>query len=505
MLESANVLCDCWRMEIDAFGFEHTYRALPEQFYARREPTAVDGPRLFALNKELATRLRLPLPTLVAHGAQIFSGNQLPPDAQPIALAYAGHQFGGFVPQLGDGRALLIGELVDCEGRRRDLQLKGAGPTPFSRRGDGRAALGPVMREYLVSEAMHALGIPTTRALAAVTTGESVVREEVLPGAVLTRVAASHLRVGTFEYFAAQSDWPSVEQLARYAIDRHYPELNGSDRPFLGLLKGVAERQAALVADWMKVGFIHGVMNTDNSSISGETIDYGPCAFMDAYDPKAVFSAIDRSGRYAFSNQPDIAQWNLARLAETLLPLIDSDLEKAVEAAREVIQNMLPDFEGKWLANMRAKIGLQTEHATDRALVEELLEIMHRCGADFTQTFRRLCDATQAAEMPSATGERFGLSSEYDAWALRWRQRLAMEKTTVAEQSDLMRRSNPARIPRNHRIEEAIQAAVLADDFGPFQRLGAALCEPYRESEEYREFEIPPTEAQRVRRTFCGT
>lgn len=505
MLESAKVLCDCWRMEIDAFGFEHTYQALPEQFYARLEPTAVAGPRLFALNKELAMQLRLPLPALVAHGAQIFSGNRLPPDAQPIALAYAGHQFGGFVPQLGDGRALLIGELVDCDGARRDLQLKGAGPTPFSRRGDGRAALGPVMREYLVSEAMHALGIPTTRALAAVTTGESVVREEVLPGAVFTRIAASHLRVGTFEYFAAQSDWPSVEQLARYAIDRHYPELSGSSRPFLGLLKGVAQRQAALVADWMRVGFIHGVMNTDNSSISGETIDYGPCAFMDTYDPKAVFSAIDRSGRYAFSNQPYIAQWNLARLAETLLPLIDSDVEKAVEAAREVIQDMLPYFEGKWLANMRAKIGLQTEHATDRALVEELLEIMHRCGADFTQTFRRLCDATQPGETPSAIGERFGLSSEYDAWVLRWRERLAAEPTGIAKQSDLMRKSNPARIPRNHRIEEAIQAAVETNDFSPFQRLGAALCEPYQESEEYREFEIPPTEAQRVRRTFCGT
>lgn len=505
MLESANALCDCWRMEIDAFGFEHTYRSLPEQFYARLEPMPVAAPRLFALNQELALQLRLPLPALVAHGAQIFSGNQLPPDAQPIALAYAGHQFGGFVPQLGDGRALLIGELVDCDGRRRDLQLKGAGPTPFSRRGDGRAALGPVMREYLVSEAMHALGIPTTRALAAVTTGESVVREEVLPGAVFTRIAASHLRVGTFEYFAAQSDWPSVEQLARYAIDRHYPELKAVDRPFLGFLEGVAERQAVLVAEWMRVGFIHGVMNTDNSSISGETIDYGPCAFMDAYDPKAVFSAIDRSGRYAFSNQPYIAQWNLARLAEALLPLIDPDLEKAVEAARDVIQKMLTRFERHWLMNMRAKIGLQAEHAEDRALVEELLEIMHRGGADFTQTFRRLCDANQPRDAAPAVRDCFGLPAEYDAWALRWKQRLAVETTTVAEQSDLMRKSNPSRIPRNHRIEEAIQAAVLADDFGPFQRLGAALSEPYREREEYREFENSPTEAQRVRKTFCGT
>lgn len=492
-------------MEIDAFGFEHTYRSLPEQFYARVEPTPVVGPRLFALNQELAQQLRLPLPALVAHGSQIFSGNQLPPDAQSIALSYAGHQFGGFVPQLGDGRALLMGELVDCDGRRRDLQLKGAGPTPFSRRGDGRAALGPVMREYLVSEAMHALGIPTTRALAAVTTGESVVREELLPGAVFTRIASSHIRVGTFEYFAAQSDWPSVEQLARYAIDRHYPELKGVDRPFLSFLEGVAERQAALVAEWMRVGFIHGVMNTDNSSISGETIDYGPCAFMDAYDPKAVFSAIDRSGRYAFSNQPYIAQWNLARLAEALLPLIDQDLEKAVEAARGVIENMLARFEWHWLRNMRAKIGLQMEHAGDRALVEELLEIMHRGGADFTQTFRRLCEANQSLEATHALHECLDLSSEYDGWALRWKQRLALETATVGEQSELMRKSNPARIPRNHRIEEAIQAAVLADDFGPFQRLGAALREPYRDCEKYREFENPPTEAQRVRRTFCGT
>ena len=492
-------------MEMDAFGFEHTYRALPEQFHARVQPTPVAQPRLFALNEELARQLRLPVPALAANGAQIFSGNRLPADAQPIALAYAGHQFGGFVPQLGDGRALLMGELLDCDGRRRDVQLKGAGPTPFSRRGDGRAALGPVMREYLVSEAMHALGIPTTRALAAVSTGESVIREEVLPGAVFTRVASSHIRVGTFEYFAAQSDWPSVEQLARYAIDRHYPEVKFLDRPFLAFLEGVAERQAALVADWMRVGFIHGVMNTDNSSISGETIDYGPCAFMDAYDPKAVFSAIDRSGRYAFSNQPYIAQWNLARLAEALLPLIDADLEKAVEAAREVIQNMLSRFERHWLANMRAKIGLSTERPEDRALVGDLLDIMHRCGADFTKTFRSLCDANQRFEVPHCAHNIPGLPAQYEAWVVRWKQRLAAETTTELERSNLMRKFNPARIPRNHRIEEAIQAAVSSADFGPFERLGAALREPYSESEAYSEYENAPTEEQRVRRTFCGT
>ena len=508
MLESPSTLCDWSLMEIDAFGFEHTYAALPAHFFEQLHPTPVAKPRLFALNHALAEELQLPVAALAEHGAQIFSGNHLPPDANPMALAYAGHQFGGFVPQLGDGRALLIGELLDREGRRRDLQLKGAGPTPFSRRGDGRAALGPVMREYLVSEAMHALGIPTTRALAAVTTGEPVIREETLPGAVFTRVAASHIRVGTFEYFAAQSDWPSVEQLARYALARHYPERADAERPGLALLEGVAERQAALIAQWMRVGFIHGVMNTDNSSISGETIDFGPCAFMDAYDPNAVFSAIDRSGRYAFSNQPRIAQWNLARLAETLLPLIDPDPDKAVEPAREVIQNMLTRFETHWLANMRAKLGLQSEQAADRTLVGDLLEIMHSGGADFTVTFRRLCEAAEPAEADADSAtvrDGFRDPAAYDAWAGRWKARLAEEKTTAAQQAALMRRSNPARIPRNHRIEEAIQAAVTADDFGPFERLGLALREPYADLEAFRAFEAPPTEAQRVRRTFCGT
>ena len=505
MLESTSTLCDCSLMEIDAFGFEHTYAALPPQFFEQLQPPPVARPRLFALNHALAEQLRLPLGSLVEHGAQIFSGNRLPPDAHPVALAYAGHQFGGFVPQLGDGRALLIGELLDRDGRRRDIQLKGAGPTPFSRRGDGRAALGPVMREYLVSEAMHALGIPTTRALAAVTTGEPVMREETLPGAVFTRVAASHIRVGTFEYFAALSDWPSVDRLARYALSRHYPERADTERPGLALLQGVAERQAALVAHWMRVGFIHGVMNTDNSSISGETIDYGPCAFIDAYDPNAVFSAIDRSGRYAFSNQPYIAQWNLARLAETLLPLINPDPEKAAEPAREVIQNMLVQFETQWLTNMRAKIGLRSERTADRTLVKDLLEIMHRGGADFTRTFRGLCHAT-ATDADSATvRNEFSDPTGYDAWAIQWRARLAEEETTVAEQAELMRRSNPARIPRNHRIEEAILAAVTRDDFGPFEQLSAALCEPYSDQEMFREFEAAPTEAQRVRRTFCGT
>ena len=505
MLESPNALCDWSLMEIDAFGFEHTYAALPAHFYEPLHPTPVAKPRLFALNRTLAEELQLPVAALAEHGAQIFSGNRLPPDANPMALAYAGHQFGGFVPQLGDGRALLIGELLDREGRRRDLQLKGAGPTPFSRRGDGRAALGPVMREYLVSEAMHALGIPTTRALAAVTTGEPVFREETLPGAVFARVAASHIRVGTFEYFAAQSDWPSVERLARYALARHYPERADAEQPGLALLQGVAERQATLIAQWMRVGFIHGVMNTDNSSISGETIDYGPCAFMDAYDPNAVFSAIDRSGRYAFSNQPRIAQWNLARLAETLLPLIDPDPEKAVEPAREVIQTMLAGFETHWLANMRAKLGLQSEQAADRTLARDLLEIMHRGGADFTVTFRRLCDTAEADPDSATVRDGFSDPAAYDAWADRWKVRLVEEKTTTAEQAALMRRSNPARIPRNHRIEEAIQAAVTADDFGPFERLGLALREPYADEETFREFEAPPTEAQMVRRTFCGT
>ena len=348
-------------------GLQHTYSALPSRFYARIAPTPVKDPRLVVFNSRLAEELDFDPALLEREGAAWFSGNQMPDDADPIAMAYAGHQFGGFVPQLGDGRAILLGERVGRDGVRRDIQLKGSGRTPFARNGDGRAALGPMLREYLISEAMHALGVPTTRSLAVVTTGEQVVREDLLPGAVLTRVAASHIRVGTFEYFAARNDREAVSLLLDYVITRHYPEARGAAVPALAVLEAVAQRQAALIADWMSVGFIHGVMNTDNMAISGETIDYGPCAFMDHYDANTVFSSIDHAGRYAYGNQPAIAQWNLARFAETLLPLIDSDLGKAVELATVVVRQFMPDFDARLLARMRRKIGLTSSRGRRRA------------------------------------------------------------------------------------------------------------------------------------------
>ena len=374
--------------------FSNSYARLPEHFFARLSPTPVARPRLIRFNKSLAAELGVDTRGLEPDGlAAVFAGNVMPPGAEPIAMAYAGHQFGNFVPQLGDGRAILLGEVLDRNGERRDIQLKGAGRTPFSRRGDGRAALGPVLREYLVSEAMHALGIPTTRALAAVSTGEPVYRDRQLPGAVLTRVASSHIRVGTFQYFAARGDREAVERLADYVIDRHFPDARDAERPRLALLQAVVERQALLIARWMHVGFIHGVMNTDNTALSGETIDFGPCAFMDSYDPATAFSAIDEFGRYAYGNQPTIAQWNLARFAETLLPLLDPDPEPAVELANEAISAFTSRFQEHWLAGMRDKLGLSSNEEGDLELAHALLRAMHENAADFTLTFRRLCDA----------------------------------------------------------------------------------------------------------------
>src|SRR6201996_3317257 len=380
------------RLAIPGWAFSNSYAALPPRFFARLDPAAVADPRLIKFNGALATELGLAwhedLPL-----AAIFAGNIVPAGATPIALAYAGHQFGQFVPQLGDGRAILLGEVIGRDGARRDIQLKGSGRTPFSRSGDGRAALGPVLREYLVSESMHALGIPTTRALAAVTTGEPVFRGARLPGAIVTRVAASHVRVGTFEYFAARGDTDGVRGLADYVIDRHYPELKSADRPYVELLAAVTRRQAALIAEWMRVGFIHGVMNTDNTAISGETIDFGPCAFMDAYDPATVFSSIDSYGRYAYGNQPAMAQWNMARFAETILTLIDADTQRAVDVATAVVNSFREHFEACWIAGLRRKIGLVTAEEGDSALVNTLLDLMQRAGADYTLTFRRLCEA----------------------------------------------------------------------------------------------------------------
>ena len=481
-----------------------SYARLPESFYARLAPTPVAAPRLIEFNRELAAELGLGLEEVDADAlAAIFSGNVLPAGAEPLAMAYAGHQFGHFVPQLGDGRAILLGEVLHASGLRRDIQLKGSGRTPFSRDGDGRAALGPVLREFLVSEAMHALGIPATRALAAVTTGEQVHRDGPLPGAILTRVAASHVRVGTFQYFAARGDVEATRRLADYVIARHYPAARDAAQPYLALLAAVTGRQAALVARWLHVGFIHGVMNTDNMAVSGETIDFGPCAFMDAYDPQAVFSSIDRSGRYAYANQPQAAEWNLARFAETLLPLIAASPEQAVEQATEAVLAFAPTFAAHWLDGMRAKLGLEDAHDGDRELVEALLGVMHRNQADFTLTFRRLCAA--AGDADAGVRALFADPGAYDAWAATWQARLARERQAPSARSLAMRRVNPALIPRNHRVEQAIVAAVGQQDFAPFATLQRALARPYEDRDEFAAYADPPQPGERVLKTFCGT
>jgi uncharacterized protein YdiU (UPF0061 family) len=486
-------------------GFEHSYSALAPRFYASVEPTPVANPQIVVFNRRLAGELGLEPDVIEREAAAMFSGNRLPEDAKPIAMAYAGHQFGSFVPRLGDGRAILLGELRGRDGVLRDLQLKGAGLTPFSRGGDGRAALGPMLREYLISEAMHALGIPTTQSLAVVTTGEQVFREDVLPGAVLARVAASHVRVGTFQYFAARGDQEALRELLDYVIARHYPDARHADVPALAVLKAVAERQVALIADWMLVGFIHGVMNTDNMAISGETIDYGPCAFMDQYNPNMVFSSIDRNGRYAYANQPVIAQWNLARFAETLLPLIESDADKAVGLAIAVVEPFIAQFDAKYLEGMRRKIGLASALEGDADLIKRLFTTMHTAEADFTLTFRRLALAAESPGERTALHELFAQNSGIDAWLKDWHQRLAHDAQTTAERAASMRRVNPAFIPRNHRVEAALNAASDSGDFKPFHELLGILQRPYDDQPEVAEYEQPPQPAERVLQTFCGT
>jgi uncharacterized protein YdiU (UPF0061 family) len=487
------------------FPFQNSYAALPDNFFARVAPTPVAAPRLIKLNRRLAEELGLDPDQLeTPEGVEILAGKTVPSGADPIAMAYAGHQFGHFVPQLGDGRAILLGEVLDRNGVRRDIQLKGSGPTPFSRRGDGRAALGPVLREYIVSEAMFALGIPTTRSLAAVLTGEPVYRETALPGAVLTRVATSHIRVGTFQYFAARRDTEAVRRLADHVIGRHYPELADVERPYHALLSAVIGRQAALVARWMNVGFIHGVMNTDNSSISGETIDYGPCAFMDAYDPATVFSSIDEMGRYAFANQPRIALWNLTRLAECLLPLFSDDQEQAVRDAETALDGFPEQFTTAYEAGLRRKLGLFTAHPDDQNLAQALLDAMAAGKADFTLTFRRLSQAASDGN-DAEVGAVFQEPAGFDEWAPRWRQRLAQEPQAPAERQAAMQAVNPAFIPRNHRIEAAIAAAVGNDDFAPFQELITVLASPYLDQPAFAAYGEPPQPDQRVLQTFCGT
>ena len=491
------------------FAFDNTFARLPEHFYARLDPTPVAAPRIVKVNVELARELGLDANALTSeHGVAVLAGNRVADGAEPIALAYAGHQFGHFVPQLGDGRANLLGELVSRDGQRYDVQLKGSGRTPFSRGGDGRAALGPVLREYIVSEAMAALGVPTTRALAAVTTGERVLRDTVLPGAVLTRVAASHLRVGTFEYFAARSDVEGLRVLADYAISRHYPEAAKAKEPYRALLGGVIARQAQLIAQWMLLGFIHGVMNTDNTSISGETIDYGPCAFMEAYDPAKVYSSIDHGGRYAYGNQPRVALWNLARLAESLLPVLAQESgseEAALVAANEALSTFEPQFEAARVAGLRRKLGLVRECEGDAALAENLLQCMAANHADFTLTFRRLCDAAAGPEGDAGVRTLFADRSAYDGWAVGWRRRLEEESADGQPRAATMRRMNPAFIPRNHLVEAALDAASLRQDFQPFEDLLAVISRPYDERPELERYSAPASPEECVLQTFCGT
>jgi len=488
------------------FTFDNSYARLPARFHARLDPTRVVAPQLVRVNAELAEFLGLdPAELASPDGVQILAGNRVPQGAEPLAAAYAGHQFGGFAPQLGDGRAILLGEVVGRDGVRRDIQLKGSGETPFSRRGDGRAALGPVLREYIVSEAMSALGVPTTRALAAVTTGETVARETMLPGAVLTRVAASHIRVGTFQYFAARGDVEAVRLLADHVLARHYPDAADAPHSYRALLDAVVARQAELVARWLLVGFIHGVMNTDNTSVAGETIDYGPCAFMDAYDPAAVFSSIDQLGRYAYGNQPRIALWNLARFAETLLPLLQADDEKAAESAREALANFGPRFESTYFGGLRRKIGLSTEREGDDPLTQDLLRCMAQNGADFTLTFRSLCDAALGPDADTAARALFADPAAYDAWATRWRRRLVEESGSPDAHRAAMRAVNPAFIPRNHMVQAALEAAADRQDYGPFEDLLAVLARPYEDRPGCERYAMPPRPEERVLQTFCGT
>ena len=486
-------------------AFDNSYARLPNSFYARVLPSSASDPGLIKLNRPLATLLGFDPEALEKpEGIEVLAGLRIPSGADPIATAYAGHQFGSFTPQLGDGRAILLGEVVGRDGIRRDIQLKGSGRTPFSRGGDGRAALGPVLREYLVSEAMAALGVPTTRALAATTTGETVWRETELPGAVLARVATSHIRVGTFQYFAARGDMDAVRRLADHAMQRHYPEAARAAQPTRAFLDGVVARQARLVARWMHIGFIHGVMNTDNTSISGETIDYGPCAFMDVYDPGTVFSSIDQQGRYAYANQPGIAQWNLTRLTECLLPLLSDSEEDALTQGREVLGAFAPTFHAAHLGGFRQKLGLSTEHDDDLALVQDLLDRMAASKADLTLTFRRLCDAAEDPGSDRGVRDLFIDPTAYDDWADRWRERLGRETEAAPTRRSAMRAVNPAFIPRNHRVEEAI-AAAIEGDYAPFETLGLVLSKPYDDQPEFASYADPPPFDSGTYRTFCGT
>ncbi len=488
--------------------FDNRYVGLGATFHARVDPEPVAAPRLVAFNRELAAELGMAVAVLDGPtGAAIFSGNEIPPGAEPLAMAYAGHQFGGFSPRLGDGRAILLGEVV-AAGQRHDVQLKGSGPTPFSRNGDGRAALGPVIREYLLSEAMARLGVPTTRALALVATGETVMRDRPLPGGILTRISRSFVRVGSFEYFAANGDWAAVRRLADHVIGRLYPEVEAAANPYEALLGRVVDRQAALIARWMQLGFIHGVMNTDNVSIAGETIDYGPCAFMDGFDHHQVYSSIDRQGRYAYANQPPIGQWNLIRFAETLLPLLrsDGDIKAAVATAQKHLNTYIDLYRGYWLDGMREKLGLLRKMPGDDELAGAFLDLLARENTDFTLAFRRL--STLAAAPSSADEALTGLFHRREGierWLSRWRQRLARESRSDERRQRAMRMVNPLYIPRNHQVEAVIHAAEAHDDFAPFHRLHAVLQHPFDEQPGCAVYAEPPKPDEVVWQTFCGT
>jgi len=478
--------------------FDNSYARLPQTFYSPVQPTPVAQPRLVLLNHSLAQSLGLdPVALDGPDAADYFTGNRILPGAEPIAQAYAGHQFGNLT-RLGDGRAILLGEHCTPTAQRFDIQLKGAGPTPYSRRGDGRAALGPMLREYIISEAMHALGIPTTRSLAVASTGEPVFREQPLLGAVLTRVAASHIRVGTYAYFAALDDTDALRVLADHTLRRHFPDHVASENPALGLLEEVVERQASLIAHWMRVGFVHGVMNTDNMALSGETLDYGPCAFLDAYSPSAVFSSIDHHGRYAFGQQPRIATWNLARLAEALLPLLHPEPETAVARANEALESFAGRFQRHWHATLRAKLGLFTLEPEDPALAEELLGWMHEFRADYTHTFRNLQPSPKSE--PEAPPD-----ARFSTWHRRWTERLARQPQPWPEVARHMNAHNPAVIPRNHVVEAALLAATNANDLDPVKRLMAALATPYEAAGQPPELLNPPPPDTPACRTFCGT
>jgi len=482
---------------ITGWNLDNSYARLPESLFTKQNPTAVRSPKLIILNDQLAAALGLNVQALQSkEGVAVLAGNQIPEGALPLAQAYAGHQFGNFT-MLGDGRAVLLGEQITPLGARFDIQLKGSGRTPYSRRGDGRAALGPMLREYIISEAMHALDIATTRSLAVVTSGESIIRESEQPGAILTRVAASHLRVGTFQYISEWGTFEDLRSLADYTLQRHFPGAETTENPYLFLLQEVIKRQAALIAKWQLVGFIHGVMNTDNMALSGETIDYGPCAFMDAYDPGTVFSSIDMRGRYAYGNQPHIAGWNLARFAETLLPLLHDNEEQAVKIAQDAILEFTGLYRCNWLAGMRAKLGIFNEELQDESLIEDLLNMMHKYREDYTNTFRALTFDT------SEDMVLFG-TNEFSQWNERWQARLGRQQEAKAASHQLMRNSNPGIIPRNHRVEAALEAAVQGD-YSVMERLLAVLSSPYAHSPEQADYSKLPGPSTHPYQTFCGT